>query len=354
MTSVCFNKAKIFGAAIDVSDDPWTLELKKASMYAQQNGANDIYKDPYDALITKIHKIDSAIEPIGKLPVLSWLGPIPDLSDEHLITKENMEKYVADGGLLSMSIQVKEFVKKHILPEQPVMLGVDHSATGGVVSALSEEFGAENLCVIVLDQHFDGLPLSLRLQQSTIEQLGQISSLSNIADDNEYCCGNFWKHLIDTRVVLPDNLLFIGVADYPAKEAIHVNSLFRENYLAFETKGCRFFPLEEFEGNYINNLRKFISNNINTSHVYLSLDIDVGAYNCVHAARYMDTAGINKKALLDIARIISKNCRSGKFRLAGLDIMEFNMHFLDLESEPGKKDNTISTIVDFMKVILSS
>jgi arginase family enzyme len=354
MTSVCFSGAKIFGAAIDVSDDPWTLELKKASMYAQQNGANDIYKDPYDALITKIQKIDNAIEPIGKLPVLSWLSPMPNLSDDHLITKENMEKYVADGGLLAMSNQVKEFVKKYILPEQPVMLGVDHSATGGVVSALSEVLGAENLSVIVLDQHFDGLPLSLRLQQSTIEQLGQITSLSNIADDNEYCCGNFWKHLIDTNVVLPENLLFIGVADYPGKEAIHANALFRENYLAFETKGCKFFPLKEFEGKYINNLRKFISNNITTSHVYLSLDVDVGAYNCVHAARYMDAAGINKKAFLDIARIISTNCRSGKFRLAGLDIMEFNMHFLDLESEQGKKDNTISTVVDFMKVILSS
>ena len=49
-------------------------------------------------------------------------------------------------------------------PVMPVMLGVDHSATGGVVSALSEKLGPENMSVVVLDQHFDGFPVSLRLE----------------------------------------------------------------------------------------------------------------------------------------------------------------------------------------------
>lgn len=46
------------------------------------------------------------------------------------------------------------------------MLGVDHSLTAGVVSALSEKYGRENLGIIVLDQRFDAIPLSVRLESN--------------------------------------------------------------------------------------------------------------------------------------------------------------------------------------------
>jgi arginase family enzyme len=292
------------------------------------------------------------VESIGKFPVPSWLTPIPRLSDVPLVKKENMERYVATGGMLNLTLQVKDFVRKKIFPDLPVMLGVDHSATGGVISALSEELGCGNMSVVVLDQHFDGLPVSLRLEPRLMERFSQTNYSAHAADDNEYCCGNFWKHLIDSGVIMPENLLFVGVADYPGKEAIPGGEKFRENYLSFEARGCRFFPLKEFEGPYRKKLKKCIEDTITTPYVYVSLDLDVGAYNCVHAARYMDNVGIDKKALMDVAHLIESHCRSGKTHLAGMDIMEFNMHFLGLKTEQGEEDKTLSVALDFLKELL--
>jgi arginase family enzyme len=328
------------------------MQLKLAAIYARENGGHDLCLDPYDAIAPALMMFNKDVEPIGKFPVPSWLNPIPRASDAPLIKKENMERYVATGGMLDLTLQVKDFVRKQIFPDLPVMLGVDHSATGGVVSALSEELGPENMSIVVLDQHFDGLPVSLRLEPRLMEHLSQANAFTHGADDNEYCCGNFWKYLIDSGVVLPENLLFVGVADYPGMDAIPGGEKFRENYLAFETQGCRFFPLEEFEGPYRKKLKKYIEDTITTPYVYVSLDLDVGACNCVHAARYMDCIGIDKKALIDAARLIAGQCRSGKTRLAGLDIMEFNMHFLGLKTEQGKKDSTLSIALDFLKELL--
>jgi arginase family enzyme len=354
MISDCFHRAKVFGVGIDASDDPWTMQLKLAAIYARENGAHDLCLDPYDAIAPDLMRFNKNVEPIGKFPVPSWLTPLPWLSDVPLVKKENMERYVATGGMLDLTLQVKDFVKKQIFPDLPVMLGVDHSATGGVVSALSEELGPENMSVVVLDQHFDGLPVSLRLEPRLMERLNQTNPFAHAADDNEYCCGNFWKHLIDSGVVLPKNLLFVGVADYPGKEAMPGGKKFRENYLAFEAQGCRFFPLKEFEGPYRKKLKKYIEDTITTPYVYVSLDLDIGAYNCVHAARYMDSMGIDKKALMDVAHLIAGHCRSGKACLAGMDIMEFNMHFLGLKTEQGKKDRTVSVALDFLKELLPS
>jgi arginase family enzyme len=354
MISHCFHRAKVFGVGLDVSDDPWTMQLKLAAIYARENGANDLCLDPYDAIVPELARLNKNVEPIGKVPVPSWLNPIPKASDIALIKKENMERYVAAGGMLDLTLQVKDFVRKQILPDLPVMLGVDHSATGGVVSALSEEIGSENLSVVVLDQHFDGLPVSLRLEPRLVEHFSQANPFAHAADDNEYCCGNFWKYLIDSGVVLPENILFVGVADYPGMEAIPGGEKFRENYLSFEARGCRFFPLKEFEGSYRKKLKKYIEDTITTPYVYMSLDLDVGAYNCVHAARYMDSMGIDRKALMDVAHLMAGHCRSGKTRLAGMDIMEFNMHFLGLKIEQGKKDRTLSIALDFLKKLFPS
>ena len=239
----------------------------------------------------------------------------------------------------------------------PIMLGVDHSATGAVITALSENLGSENLGVLVLDQHFDGLPLSLRMERNLLMQFGLTGNATNPASEGRvgenYCCGNFWKHLMDAGTVLPENLFFLGVADYPLGEPIPGWERFRESYLGFEAKGCRFFPLQAFEGEYVRLLRAFLSENIKTTNVYVSLDLDVGAQRCVHAARYMDWPGMEKKDLMNVARLIREFCQSGRFRLVGLDVMEFNMHFLGLEMEGGIKDETASVAVAFINQLIA-
>ena len=349
MASGCFQHAKVFGVGLDAADDPWTLQLKLAAIDAREKGMKGLYSDPYDVVLPKLKKGNRPIVSVGKLPLPSWLTPRPQTSDRHLVTKENMETFVSGGGMLEVSEHIKRFVNEKVFPGQPIMLGVDHSATGGVVSALSEEMGSENLSVLVLDQHFDGLPLALRLEPRLVEQLHYDP---DVLEDDAYSCGNFWGHLINSGAVLPENLLFVGVADYPGEEVSPEWERFRESYLELETRGCRFFPLKSFKSPYNAKLRRFIEDNISSPNLYVSVDLDVGAYRAVHAARYMDRMGMDKETLMDVVHTIAGLCRTGRLKLAGMDVMEFNMHFLGIEIEPGKKDDTLSIALELLKALL--
>jgi hypothetical protein len=81
------------------------------------------------------------------------------------------------------------------------------------------------------------------------------------------------------------------------------------------------------------------------------LDLDVGGDRCVQAARYIDGPGIDKRALLHAAEIIAQGSQSGAFSLVGLDVMEFNMHLLGLETPAGLPDMTVDTAWSFLDAL---
>jgi arginase family enzyme len=346
--------AKLFGVALDVSDDPFSLQLKLASLWARQQGQK-LHDDPYEAITEHVTWKKGRIEPAGRFPLASWLGPRPKPSDRRLVTQERMQQFLDDDGPLKTAQKLRNFVMANILPGVPVMVGIDHSATGGVVSALSEVLGADKLTVLVLDRHFDALPLSVRMEpvlgMASAYPAGARDLFLGMSGEDAYCCGNFWSYLIDKGIVSPERLLFMGVADYPAEKAAPEWETFREKYLAFEERGCSFFPLHEFERSYSKRLERFLADKIRTPYLYVSLDLDVGAYRCVHAARYMDGPGIEAKALLHIAHLIANGCQSGKFKLAGLDVMEFNMHLLGITTDDGVEDATVPVARDFIQTL---
>jgi len=111
--------------------------------------------------------------------------------------------------------------------------------------------------------------------------------------------------------------------------------------------------LKRFKKPYREGLRRFLKQGIATPYVYVSLDLDVGAYRAVHAARYMDGLGISRKAIMQAASFIAEICSSGASTLAGIDVMEFNMHLLGLEREPGKRDRTAETALSFVEQLLN-
>jgi arginase family enzyme len=189
---------------------------------------------------------------------------------------------------------------------------------------------------IVLDSHFDAIPLSVRMDSVLNVNVGFYRNKNPLSCDvtevNQYSCGNFWAYLIQAGIVLPENLFFVGVADYPGQKIDPKWNWFQESYLDFEDRGCNFFPLWKFDGFYIDSLTSFLHDKIKTPYVYISLDLDVGSYNCTYAARYMDGIGINRQNLLDVAGIIADGDRNGSFMLIGFDVMEFNMHFLGIKT----------------------
>jgi arginase family enzyme len=153
---------------------------------------------------------------------------------------------------------------------------------------------------------------------------------------------------------LPKSLSFIGVGDYPGRDSgSSKESPYRQAYLSYEGKGCRFFTLERFQEEYAESLARFIDGAIETPYVYVSLDLDVGSYNFTWAARYMDRPGIGTRDLLNVAAQIKSKCRRDNVELVGLDIMEFNMHFLGLESDEGVKDQTLAVASDWIVALAS-
>jgi arginase family enzyme len=342
---------KLFGVALDASDDPFSIQLKNAAIDAQEYDVNGMIADPYDALFPEL-TVGMGMVPGGKISVPSWLGAVPKPLDRKLVTREKMQSFVDEGGILSVTKEVRDFVIRQVLPARPVMVGIDHAATAGVVSALSEILGSDNLTVLVLDRHFDALPLSLRMAAFVGDAYNGLGRISDPVGDDAYCCGNFWASLITDGIVDPRHLVFVGVADYPTMNVDPKWEKFRENYLAYEKQGCRFFPLQAFTGNYGPILRDFLMDAISTPYLYVSLDLDVGAYRAVHAARYMDGFGIDKEALLDVAKVIAEGGHSGVFSLVGLDVMEFNMHFLGLKTKAGECDQTLETAVAFVKTLV--
>jgi arginase family enzyme len=343
-------QGKIFGVALDASDDGMSLQLKHAAMGARQQGIEGLYIDPYDALSNTLSR-RIGFDSVGKFPVPSWLGALPVPSDRNRVTTEGLQGFIDGGGMLTMMADLNDFVAREILPAPPVMLGIDHAATGGVLSALAKYLGPQELTVVVLDRHFDALPLSTRM--AAFAGHGQMPPLIPGNNGDALCCGNFWAHLIKGKIVDPKHLVFVGVADYPPDETSQEWVLFKESYLAYEKQGVRFLPLPFFnEANYRSRLTQFLHDAITTPYIYVSLDLDVSSYNAVHAARYMDGPGIDKEVMMEIARIIADGCHGGRYTLAGLDIMEFNMHLLGLTLPTGGQDRTMETVVEFVQILL--
>jgi arginase family enzyme len=349
---------KLFGVALDPADDPWSLQLKQAWMTSDQRGFRglDACLDPYDALTESLGMsvIQHHIKPAGKFPVPSWLWPKPPAQDLENVTPDAMSRFFKNGELLQLVQKLQSYVTARILPDTPIMIGVDHSATAGVVSALSAKLGADKLGVIVLDQHFDAIPLSVRLAETVRAQSNPMTGMPTVAPmpsgqfADAFCCGNFWAHLIEDGVVRPDHLLFVGVADYPTKTESSEIGDFRNCYLDLQRRGCSFFPRGLFDAEYLGRLTNFLHQNINTPYVYVSLDLDVASYNGTYAARYMDRHGIGRREVLAVADLIANGCREGLYELAGLDVMEFNTHFLGLETPEGVRDDTVGLARDFI------
>jgi arginase family enzyme len=160
--------------------------------------------------------------------------------------------------------------------------------------------------------------------------------------------------LIREGWIWPQHLSLIGVADYPGPNPGNgAEGLYRDSYLGGGNVGVSFFPLQNFRRRYKSALTDFLRGAIKTHYVYVSLDLDVASYRGVLAARYMDLPGISARIVLEVARQIRAACQEKGVELVGLDVMEFNQHFLGLRTEDGLRDQTLPLVRQFMRIILS-
>jgi hypothetical protein len=67
----------------------------------------------------------------------------------------------------------------------------------------------------------------------------------------------------------------------------------------------------------------------------------------------MDVPGISAQNLLFAAETINQTIQNRGANLAGLDIMELNIHFLGLPAGEGQPDSTLKTVGEFLQTLLS-
>jgi len=362
-------KVKVFGAALDATDFPLNVQTKLVYLnrVAQNNVQEPNFLDPYDGLLlfSRVLQNDKYIK-IGKLPVESWLTPKPNIEDYPLINQEEFQKFANDGLIKGYSINLEKYSQKNILPEIPLMIGADHSLTGGVLSALSKEYGAENMLIVIFDSHYDGIPASVALNIAKYmkdhpdeinplvpELVSSVSEKSNIKDT--YTCASFLHYLMKDEIILPENLILFGCQDYPNEEYRLIKDSriveFVDFFNLIEKKGVTFIP--KMDG--IKMIEKLNSklDKIDKPFIYISFDVDVGGLKEIIAARFRNAIGIDQSTIIKAAQAIKNYMDLKKCELIGLDIMEIETHLLNREfPKSGRKDLTIEVVDKFLEILI--
>lgn len=358
MTEIPLEKSiKFFGASLDALDHQEAVDLKRSYIQALTLGkcSQPDLKDPY-ALFRNIASDDikeSEHQNLGRFIIESWLTPKPQPSDIDFINEKCYQQFIRDDGFKVFAKLLKEFVKTHIFPSIPGMIGVDHSLTGGVLMALSERMGCENLGIIVFDVHTDAIPLPIRsgLVQYALEAgLPSPGEISNSRTSDPYTTGNFLLHLIEDEIILPANLILVGPGDDADKWRKSKNNRVTEyvrHYDSLMERGVKIISRDQLKKLGPTPVQKEVDQ-LKCSHLYISLDVDVSAQCGVLAARFIDLVGTETTLVLETVLKVAGLLSSKRFGLAGLDVMEIDIHRVGAELEDGLKDQTENFIQKFI------
>jgi len=210
---------------------------------------------------------------------------------------------------------VADFVGEHVLPDRPVMIGVDHSLTGGPVLALSHRH--RDLNVVVLDAHFD-------VMKSRGTATGFETGRSG-KNHSFYHCGNFLCRLIEEGVIVPENLWILGVE--PAGAGMKDTGADD----GFQAPGKNEFRRWVDRGVHVLTRAQVATGKFDlmlNGPTYVSIDMDIGSMCSVFSARYMNCYGLSREQFLGVLSGVKRSIDEARVPLAGLDIMEVDIHLL--------------------------
>jgi len=289
--------------------------------------------DPYDAVMDLIAKEipETFWVSLGSLPVPEWLRPIPSAEVMPAVTAEAMVAFIDQNGCRTTTELVREFVSSKILPNIPCLIGVDHSLAGGSYRAVAEWFGTENVSLIIIDSHTDAIPMKVLSEAISYDMDTNPNSFHDPSDPliynrtDSYNASSFVYHLIAEKVVIPRNLYFIGVGDYPDKKATRIKdprmSRYVEAYTRLKRQGVGVLTKNDLvlKPSKLKNLLK----RMKTKYLYVSIDMDIGADNALEGVRFHNRKGISEKQMYWLADTLCQFIQSG-IQLVGMDLCEFN------------------------------
>ncbi len=320
---------KIFGAALDALSSIERVNLKQAYLQHVKDRflIEEGFQDPYDFVkhMTEQEILDDNVKWLGKIPIPSWLTPKPQESDSPRVSVSNLDRFLENDGCWDYALMVADYIRRKIYPGMPVMIGVDHSLTGGSIMALTERHA--NLNVVILDAHFD-----------VMNPEGEYEADFQM---NYYGCGNFLGRLLKRKIIPAENLWIMGVQDELHREVTGRRDLRGKldrsaaSVKKWMKKGVHvIFKHEVQSGHFKLDLK---------GPTYLSIDMDVGSMSSVYSARFMNSNGLSTTEFLQLLQEVFRKIRSGHHPLVGLDVMESDVHFL--EAIKGKKVDRTEKIV---------
>lgn len=335
-------KVSIFGSALDALSSPERINLKTAYLnYLEHRALNQKeFRDPYDFVKTYLTKNkilnngNNRVKWAGRISLPSWLTPNPRIQDLPKLSIEQFDTFLKSNGCWKYALKIADYINREIFPSMPVMIGVDHSLTGGSIMALVKKF--PNLNVIILDAHFDVMNNDSQTDGTLI---------------NYYECGNFLNCLLEKKIISPKQLWILGVQDEICQELKQMSNSQRN--LDSNTVSIKKWMAE---GVHVIFKREVQSNKFEmdlSGPSYLSIDMDVGSMSSIYSARFMNSFGLKIDEFLQLLNRVSRFVESSNRPLVGMDIMELDMHFLEVAKKRDFNDYTGQIIEEIFKIFLN-
>jgi arginase family enzyme len=352
---------KVIGSSLDPLDGWEKVEIKRAYLGALSRGIKltPNYLDPYDAVTSLSPDLfEGRCKKAGKVPVPTWLTPKPSCGDLPLITSESYRKFL-EGNECYRYSRIAGAFADNFYPDTILMIGIDHSQTGGIIRRLSERYGSDQVSLIVLDAHTDMFDSDILFAaQKQILGLSGADFGSPAVPYNSkfYGCGNFLKYLLDEGTLCPENLFLIGVTDCPAKGVKRTTVSENEHieryvcaYRSILERGVNVVPKIEVESS-MDGLFEALEK-ISTPYVYISIDMDIGSCASTYAVRFPSMEGIEERLIYDIARAIRRVKKQKNIRCLGLDVMEIDVHYAG-HYVRGRKDRAYDIASNLIRIML--
>ncbi|RZN48588.1 arginase family protein [archaeon] len=328
------NDVLVYGVPLDPDERESVVRLK----HDQRARASLPHPDPYTALSRSFsfkHQL------LGNVPVESWLTPLPSEEELFMSTVENYVAFIDSDGCWEYTQAIKAGMGELVGDNRSLMIAVDHSVAAAPIMHACELHGKDDVGVVMFDSHFDGILPSYRcgLIQYDIDTNPQ----SHFDPDDPFVVNrpesfnadSFLYRLIDDGHIAPENVMIVGVSDYPSKKTEQIRDERIQRFLSFyhhyEGMGVTILPKERLRANK----RLFDPSSLDCSRIHVSVDIDVGSRNAIYGARFIDYKGLSTAEI----EAHMQRIRESKKEIVSADISEIDVWKAGFKHH-GKKDAT--------------
>lgn len=313
------------------------MKLAYLSQANTMGSAETLY-DPYDAIQADFRGNSPVPDDkvwAGKMPVDSWLMPRPQRKDLPRLTVTECISFLEMNGCWEYALKLRDFARDRIFPHKPVMIGVDHCLTGGLLLALAKEY--DNINVIIFDIHFDVMEFNNLASSGTFMGRSWFSGYQRKIPF--YHCGNFLAHLLENKVIRPENLWILGV-----EEAALAQNDSQSEVKKWIDRGVHVVSKRDITS-------KATRIDLN-GPTYVSIDMDVGSLSSVFSARFMNSYGLSFEEFFGLLSRVAISIDEANVPLLGLDIMEIDIHFLEANEMTPFHDCTKSLVREIFNSFL--